>query len=501
MVPASDPSPAPAPDRPLILLTGASGYVGGRLLDLLEAEGARLRCMTRRPEELEGRVAPGTEVVRGDVMDAGSLAGALAGVDVAYYLVHSMASGTDYRGADRRGAAAFARAARAAGVGRIVYLGGLGRGEDLSPHLASRQEVGRTLASSGVPTLELRASIVIGSGSASFEMIRALVDRLPVMVTPRWVSTLTQPIAIEDVLAYLAEGARVPLPESRIVEIGGPDRVSYRELMRLYARRRGLRRLMVPVPVLTPWLSSLWLGLLTPVYARVGRELVEGLRNETVVRDPGAARLFSVRPRGAGEAIDRALANEDREFASTRWSDAMSSGPAPRAFGGAAVGSRLVDSRSARVPVPPAAAFAPIRRIGGSQGWYYADPLWRLRGLLDLPFGGAGARRGRRHPDRLRRGDTVDFWRVEAIEPDRLLRLTAEMTLPGRAWLQFEVEPEAGGSIIRQTAIFDPVGVLGRLYWYSIWPLHGLVFRGMVRGIARAAVRPPAPRTTATVGG
>ena len=470
-----------------MLLTGASGYVGGRLLETLEAAGERLRCMTRRPGELEGRVAEGTEVVRGDVMDPGSLDHALAGVDVAYYLIHSMASGSDYDDADRRGASAFARAARSAQVGRIVYLGGLGHGRDLSTHLASRQEVGRILASSGVPSLELRASIVIGSGSASFEMIRALVDRLPVMVTPRWVSTLTQPIAIEDVLAYLAEAARVPLPESRIVEIGGPDRVSYRQLMRRYARRRGLRRAMVPVPVLTPWLSSLWLGLLTPVYARVGRELVEGLRNETVVRDPGAASLFSVRPRGASEAIDRALRNEDREFASTRWSDALSSGPAARAFGGAAVGSRLVDSRSARVPVPPAAAFAPIRRIGGTSGWYYADRLWRLRGLLDLPFGGAGARRGRRHPDQLRLGDTVDFWRVEAIEPDRLLRLAAEMTLPGRAWLQFEVEPAAGGSIIRQTAVFDPAGVGGRLYWYSIWPIHGLVFRGMVRGIARAA--------------
>ena len=342
MVSAAHGSPAPGADRPLILLTGASGYVGGRLLDRLETEGARLRCMTRRPEELEGRVARGTEVVRGDVTDPGSLEGALAGVEIAYYLVHSMTSGTDYSDADRRGAAAFAEAARTAGVGRIVYLGGLGHGEDLSPHLASRQEVGRILAASGVPTLELRASIVIGSGSTSFEMIRALVDRLPVMVTPRWVGTLTQPIAIEDVLAYLAEAARVPLSESRIVEIGGPDRVSYRELMRLYARRRGLRRVMVPVPVLTPWLSSLWLGLVTPVYARVGRELVEGLRNETVVRDPSAASLFSVRPRGARDAIDRALANEDREFASTRWSDALSSGPAARAFGGEAVGSRLV---------------------------------------------------------------------------------------------------------------------------------------------------------------
>jgi hypothetical protein len=258
--------------------------------------------------------------------------------------------------------------------------------------------------------------------------------------------------------------------------------------MREYARQRGLRRLMIPVPVLSPRLSSLWLGLVTPVYARVGRELVEGLRNETVVRDPSAAELFRVRPRGAREAIARALANEDREFAATRWSDALSSGPPPRSFGGASVGSRLVDSRTARVPVPPDAAFAPIARIGGRQGWYYGDRLWRLRGLLDLPLGGAGARRGRRDPVRLAPGDTVDFWRVEEVEPGRRLRLSAEMTLPGRAWLQFEVEPAGGGSVIRQTAIFDPVGLLGRLYWYAVWPLHGLVFRGMVRGIARAAV-------------
>jgi uncharacterized protein YbjT (DUF2867 family) len=399
-----------------------------------------------------------------------------------------MASGTDYRDADRRGAEAFGAAARAAGVRRIVYLGGLGRGEELSGHLSSRQEVGRVLARSGVPTLELRASIVIGSGSTSFEMIRALVDRLPVMVTPRWVGTLTQPIAIEDVLEYLVEAADVDLTGGRVVEIGGAERVSYGDLMREYARQRGLRRLMIPVPVLSPRLSSLWLGLVTPVYARVGRELVEGLRNETVVRDPSAAELFRVRPRGAREAIARALANEDREFAATRWSDALSSGPPPRSFGGASVGSRLVDSRTARVPVPPDAAFAPIARIGGRQGWYYGDRLWRLRGLLDLPLGGAGARRGRRDPVRLAPGDTVDFWRVEEVEPGRRLRLSAEMTLPGRAWLQFEVEPAGGGSVIRQTAIFDPVGLLGRLYWYAVWPLHGLVFRGMVRGIARAAV-------------
>jgi uncharacterized protein YbjT (DUF2867 family) len=487
------PSTGPEPSDRLILLTGATGYVGGRLLARLERDGRRLRCMTRRPEELAPRVAATTQVVGGDVTDPGSLDAALEGVGVAYYLVHSMASGSAYREADRAAAEAFGDAARRAGVGRIVYLGGLGHGDRLSGHLASRQEVGRVLAASGVPVIELRASIVIGSGSTSFEMIRALVDRLPVMVTPRWVATRTQPIAIEDVLEYLAQAADLPEPGGRVIEIGGPDVVSYGGLMREYARQRGLRRVMIPVPVLTPGLSSLWLGLVTPVYSRVGRQLVEGLRNETVVRDPSAARLFDVRPRGVREAIARALVNEDLEFAETRWSDALSSGPGPRPFGGEAVGSRLVDSRTARVPVPPGAAFAPIEAIGGDRGWYYGDRLWRLRGLMDLPLGGAGTRRGRRDPRRLSPGDHVDVWRVEAIERGRLLRLRAEMRLPGRAWLQFEVEPDGDGSVIRQTAIFDPAGVAGRAYWYAVWPLHGLVFRGMIRGIARAAAA-PAPR-------
>ncbi|MBJ7455601.1 MAG: SDR family oxidoreductase [Thermoleophilia bacterium] len=486
MPPVQDPTPVP-PSGGLLLLTGASGYVGGRLLERLEQAGRRIRCMSRRPEQMAARTAPTTEVVAGDVQDPASLPAVLEGVDTAYYLIHSMAGGTDYRAVDRAAAEAFGAAAREAGVRRIVYLGGLGEGDDLSSHLASRQEVGRILAESGVPTLELRSGIVIGSGSTSFEMIRALVDRLPVMICPRWVATRTQPIAIEDVLEYLLAAADVPLEGSRIVGIGGPDRVSYGDLMREYARQKGLRRAMIPVPVLTPHLSSLWLGLVTPVYARVGRALVEGLKNETIVRDDAALELFPIRPRGVPEAIARALVNEDHEFAATRWSDALSSGPRQRSFGGSAVGSRLVDSRIARVPLSPEQAFAPIQRIGGREGWYYGNILWRLRGLLDLPFGGAGTRRGRRDPVHLLPGDTVDFWRVEAIEQDRLLRLSAEMSLPGRAWLQFEVEPSPGGSIIRQTAIFDPVGLLGRLYWYSIWPIHGFVFNGMIRGIARAA--------------
>jgi hypothetical protein len=381
---------------------------------------------------------------------------------------------------------AFATAARDAGVQRIVYLGGLGSGSELSAHLRSRQEVGRILRESGVPTIELRASIVIGSGSASFEMIRALVEKLPVMITPRWVKTRSQPIAVEDVIAYLMQALDIQISGSRVVEIGGVDQVSYLDLMKEYAHQRGLRRWMIPVPVLSPRLSSLWLGLVTPVYARVGRELVDSLRNETIVRDRSAEALFSVRPLGYREALKRALANEDREFAETRWSDAFSTVGTTRQWGGTKFGRRIVDSRSVHVPFPPAIAFRPIEQLGGETGWYYANWLWRIRGLLDLLFGGAGMRRGRRDPDRLLAGDTVDFWRVEEIQRDRLLRLAAEMRLPGRAWLQFEVEASASGSLIRQTAIFDPVGVLGHLYWYLLYPVHQFVFAGMLTGIVRA---------------
>ena len=471
----------------LILLTGATGYVGGRLRLALEAAGRPLRCMARRPDHLRDRVEPATEVIAGDVHEPASLGPALRGVDTAYYLIHSMANAGDYAARDREGAEAFAAAARDAGMRRIVYLGGLGRGDRLSPHLASRQEVGRILRESGVSTIEFRASIVIGSGSLSFELVRALVEKLPVMVTPRWVATPTQPIGIEDLIAYLVAALDLEIDDSVVYEIGGPDRVSYGDLMREYARLRGLRRTMLRVPVLTPGLSSLWLGLVTPLYAAVGRELIEGVRNETVVHDDRALRDFPVRPRGSREVLARALANEDRELAATRWSDALSAQRAPREWGGVTFGTRRVDSRAVLVRCPPDAAFRPIARIGGTTGWYYGDALWRLRGLLDLAAGGPGLRRGRRDPAALVAGDTLDFWRVEKVEPGRLLRLAAEMRLPGRAWLQFEVTPEGGGSLIRQTAEFDPVGLGGLLYWYALWPAHQLVFAGMLRNIARAA--------------
>jgi len=471
----------------LILLTGATGYVGGRLLAALEREGRAVRCMARRPEYLRPRVGPGTEVVPGDVLDPASLATALAGVDTAVYLVHSMETTEAFAEADRTGALNFSREARAAGVRRIIYLGGLGGGSELSSHLDSRQEVGRILRESGVPTIELRASIILGSGSVSFEMIRALVETLPVMITPRWVATPTQPIGIEDVIAYLQEALEHPVEGSVVYEIGGPDRVSYGELMREYARQRGLRRAFISVPLLTPRLSSLWLGLVTPVYARVGRALVDGLRNETIVRDDRARTTFRVRPLGVREAMARALANEDRAFAATRWSGALSAAGRGTSWGGLRFGSRLVDARQVQVRCPAPRAFLPIRRIGGDTGWYHANLLWRLRGLLDLLVGGPGLRRGRRDPDQLLPGDTLDFWRVEAVEPDRLLRLAAEMRLPGRAWLQFEVEAQGDKSIIHQTAIFDPVGLFGQLYWYALWPLHQYVFGGTLRALARAA--------------
>jgi len=478
------------PSRPLLLVTGASGYIGGRLMRALHDAGARVRCMARRPEELRARVPEDVEVVRGDVLDAASLTAALDGVDTAYFLIHAMATPRDFAREECEGARSFAQAALAAGVRRIVYLGGLGSDEGLSSHLASRHEVGRILRDSGVPTIELRASVILGSGSLSFELVRALVERLPVMLTPRWVSTRTQPIAIGDVIAYLAAAAKVPVHGSMIVEIGGSDRVSYLDLMREYASQRRLRRIFIRVPLLTPWLSGRWLGLVTPVYARVGQKLIDGVRNETVVTSPIATELFpAIVPRGIREAIAQALSNEDRELAETRWSDARSSIGRTQPWGGRALGSRRVDSRDVVVERPPAVAFRPIERIGGSTGWYYGDWLWRLRGLLDLLAGGAGMRRGRRDPESLHVGDAVDFWRVEAIEPSRLLRLRPEMKLPGRAWLQFEISPSATGSVIRQTAVFEPHGLLGLLYWYALYPVHGLIFGGMLRGIARAAER------------
>jgi len=455
-----------------ILLTGATGYIGGRLLRSLEESGSAVRCLARQPAKVAA-TRPTTQVVAGDCLDVASLDRALAGAQAAYYLVHSMAAGSDFAALDRRAAENFGRAAARAGVRRIVYLGGLVDDTGtVSAHLRSRAETGDVLRAGGVPVIEFRASVVIGAGSLSFQMIQALVERLPVMVCPRWVATLTQPIAGEDVLAYLVAALDLTHTGSRVFEIGGPEVVSYGDMMREYARIRGLRRLLLPVPVLTPQLSGLWLALVTPAQARVGRALVEGLKNATVVQSLEARQAFDIAPMTLRASFASAI--EDGTAARLK-----------------------TDTRTVTVNVPPAQAFEPIRRVGGAAGWYFGNALWTVRGWVDRMLGGVAMRRGRRDPDVCAIGDVIDGWTVDSYEPDRKLRLSADMKLPGRGWLEFEVTPlDGGGSLIRQTATFDPRGVLGCAYWYAVYPVHALMFRGLLRRIAQRAergrvVRPP----------
>jgi uncharacterized protein YbjT (DUF2867 family) len=486
----------------MVLLTGATGYIGGRLLRALERQSIAVRCLCRNPEVLRGGVVAGTQVVPGDLLEPASLGPAFAGVETAFYLVHSMQSGQEFERLESEAARNFARAAREAGVHRIVFLGGLAHGNDLSPHMRSRLETGNILRASGVPVVELRASIVIGSGSASFELIRALVERLPVMVTPRWVHTAAQPIGIEDVIAYLVEAIGVDAKDGLLVEIGGAEVTSYLGIMREYARQRKLRRWFLAVPFLSPGLSSRWLTLVTPVYASIGRFLIESVRTPSVVRRPGADRIFRVRPAGLALAVKRALTNEDLSSAETRWSDAARPGVWHKAAepGGAV----LSNVQEVTVPLSPDEAFAPVRRIGGRTGWYFGNWLWRIRGLIDLMTGGVGVRRGRPDPETPLPGTTLDFWRVQIFEPGRRLRLLAEMQVPGRAWMEFRAEAKERSTVLRQIAYFEPHGLGGLLYWYLLWPIHEVMFRGMLRRIAAAALdaaapctatAPPSPRT------
>ncbi len=485
-----------------ILVVGASGYIGGRLATLLRARGEDVVLMSRDVRPIAARF-PDAHVVAADLLDPATLPRALDGVEVAYYLAHSMGAGErGFAERDRSAAANFARAAAAAGVRRIVYLGGLGDDEaDLSHHLASRHETGAELAAHGVPVTEFRAAVIIGSGSASFEILRHLTERLPVMITPRWVDTRCQPIGIRDVLDYLV-GALDHPEVTGIVEIGGPDVLSYGDMMRTYARLRGLRRLMIPVPVLTPRLSSYWVSLVSPVPAGIARPLIEGLRNEVVVHDPGPAAVFGIRPIPYAEALQRAIDRTDRHDVESTWFDALADPAKVSLSSMTSTEGMIVERRARAVAAPPERVFAEVERLGGDVGWPYANPLWRLRGLVDRAVGGVGMRLGRRDPDRLRVGDAVDFWRVEEVRRPTgdgaaadgapaagLLRLRAEMKVPGRAWLQYEVTPLDGGTRSRlvQTAFFEPKGLPGLAYWYALYPVHGLIFRGMVRTLARRA--------------
>jgi uncharacterized protein YbjT (DUF2867 family) len=489
-----------APERQRILVTGATGYVGGRLIPLLLARGCRVRVLVRDPDRLAGRSwHDQVEVAVGDVLDPATLPAALDGVDAAYYLIHSMSRHADFAHRDLRAARTFAGAAAAQEVGRIIYLGGLGRSETgLSEHLRSRQETGSALREAGVPVTEFRASILVGSGSVSFEMIRHLTERLPVMVCPRWVYTRTQPIAIDDALAYLLAALDTSESQGQIIEIGGRDVLTYKAMMLTYARLRGLRRFIIPVPVLTPRLSSYWVHLVTPIPSAIAQPLIEGLGTEVVVTDDRARRLFPrIAPMGYEAAVARALASLEASDVETSWSDALASsqGDTPPVVFTTQEGM-LVERRQKVVDAPAGVVYAQFAGLGGRQGWLAYDPLWRLRGAVDRLVGGVGFRRGRRHPADLRAGDAVDFWRVEAVEAGRLVRLRAEMKVPGRAWLQFEAE-SLGASRTRlvQTAYFAPKGLFGLIYWYLLYPFHGFIFSRLIRRLnenAAARGRPGA---------
>ena len=477
-----------------ILVTGATGYIGGRLVPRLIGQGHIVRVLVRnRARALSRPWARQVEIVVGDARDPRTLADALQGVDTAYYLIHSMTGGEDFHALDMEAARAFGKETRRAGVGHIIYVGGLGDpGANLSLHLRSRQECGQLLRESGVPVTEFRAAVIVGSGSISFEMIRYLVERLPVMVCPKWIYSRVQPMAIDDLLDYLVAALTNPDSKGLTIEVGGGDVTTYGGMMLGYAKARGLRRLLIPVPVLTPRLSSYWVHWVTPIPAPITVALVEGLRNDIVVSNDLAQRLFpDIRPLDYASAI-RAVTDEiDSGRIDTSWSDAY--GAFADAQEPVTLESRhglIIERRHLRVSATPGQVYSVFTGIGARRGWYFANWAWSIRGMIDRLLGGAGLRRGRRHPDELRVGDALDFWRVEALEPDHLLRLKAEMKLPGSAWLQFKArEAEDGTTWLEQTASFDPRGVGGLLYWYGLYPVHSWIFRGLIRAVAKRAER------------
>lgn len=478
-------------DQQKVLVTGVTGYVGGRLVPRLLNAGYQVRVMARDVKRLQGRPwLSQVETVEADVLKPDTLDAAMQQVDTAYYLIHSM-SGEEsgFHKRDLSAARNFGKAAQKAGVQRIIYLGGLGDSDaDLSEHLRSRQQTGQALRKSGIPVTEFRAAVIVGSGSKSFEMIRYLTERVPVMVCPRWVYSKIQPIAVRDVLSYLVQAVKQPESSEKIIEIGGKDVLTYADMMMQYAEVRKLKRVLVPVPVLTPRLSSYWVHWVTPIPASLARPLIEGVRNEVIVKDPTAKRLFpDIEPLDYRTAVRFALDRMDTDEVETSWSDAMlsSQGDIEPVILQSQEGMHI-ERRQQLVHAAPEQVYRTFSAIGGENGWLSYEWAWRLRGIMDRMVGGVGFRRGRRDPNHLRVGDALDFWRVEAIEPGRLLRLRAEMKVPGRAWLEFRSIPrDNGATLLTQTAYFAPKGLAGLLYWYMLYPIHALIFSSLIRNIAQ----------------
>ncbi|HSF39138.1 MAG TPA: DUF2867 domain-containing protein [Thermoanaerobaculia bacterium] len=464
-----------------VLVTGATGYIGGRLVPRLLERGHRVRVLVRDPARIDGRSWAGrVEIAVGDLLDPASLGPALAGIEAAYYLVHSMVAGSDFEERDRQAAGNFVAAG--SGLAHVVYLGGLQpAGDRISGHLQSRAEVGEILRG-GLPATELRAGPIIGSGSASFEMVRYLTERLPAMIAPRWVMNEVQPISVRDILSYLLLALeRAP---AGVVEVGS-DRLTFREMMQVYASVRGLRRLIVPIPVLTPHLAGLWVGLVTPIPNHLAVPLIEGVIRPVVADTSRARELFSeIEPVSYRRAVELALEKIRDGRVETRWSGALGGGLTYQLTDREGL---IREVRTLHVPLPPERVFRVFSGLGGDRGWLVWGWAWRLRGLLDRLVGGPGLRRGRRDPREIFPGEALDFWRVEEVQPPHLLRLRAEMKVPGRAWLEWEAQPEGEGTRLVQTALFAPVGLAGTLYWYLLYPLHKRIFSDLIRAVGREA--------------
>lgn len=475
-----------------ILVTGATGYIGGRLVPKLLDAGYVVRVLVRDARRLEGRLwRENVEVYEGDVLRPETLSGCFEGVTKAYYLIHSMMNSSDFYESDLIAARNFGELAKLSNIENIIYLGGLGNPEaELSKHLRSRQHTGDTLRSSGLPITEFRAAVIVGAGSISFEIVRYLGERLPVMICPRWVYTRIQPISIEDVLVYLVAALNNKASEGQVIEIGGEDVLTYGDMIRGYAKVRGLRRYLIPVPVLTPRLSSHWVHWMTPIPAEIARPLIDGMTNEVVVRSDIARRIFpEIIPMDYAGSVKLALNQLDASQIETTWSDSLASsrGEFPSVQLSNQSGM-IIEKRQKKVEASPDAVFSQVNQLGGENGWLFFNLAWHVRGVIDRMVGGVGFRRGRRHPTELRVGDAMDFWRVEAVQNNRMLRLKAEMKVPGSAWLQFETLPFEGDSTqLKQTAFFAPKGLAGFLYWYLLYPLHALIFSGLIKSIARKA--------------